>query len=179
MSSICTPIQLSISVFTNRWIAFVLNRSMFFQLARQMFLPASRRCPETQDGLTHSPNHTSAVRQNLRVPAFKRVCVQLFAFTNTSVEKSLSVICHTSFVSLITFVETPCQEHTDAMYCCCRCKATFIAVRFLTTSRSALGSSHCRSFHCVYSATGQNAFQQATELSPRKTFMLSRKSSCF
>ena len=31
-------------------------------------------------------------------------------------------------LSLITSVETPCQEHTDALYCCCSCKATFIAV---------------------------------------------------
>ena len=54
-------------------IALTLKETMFFQLPRQMFLPASRRCPETQHGLTHSPNHTSAIRQNLRVPAFKEV----------------------------------------------------------------------------------------------------------
>ena len=93
-------------------------------------MPASRRCSETQHGLTHSPNHTSPIRQNLRVPAFGWLCVQLFAFTDFSVEKSLCAVCHKSSVSLISFVETPCQEHTDALYCCSSCKATFIAVGF-------------------------------------------------
>ena len=129
MSSTCTAMQMSSSVF--------------LQLARQMFLPASRRCSETQHGLTHSPNHTSAIRQNLRVPAFGWLCVLLFAFTDFSVEKSLCVVCH----------KTPCREHTDALYCCCTCKATFIIVRLFITSRSVLGSLHCRSFHRVYPAT--------------------------
>ena len=97
-------------------ITLILNKAMFFQLARQMFLPTSRRCPETQHGFTHSPNYTSAIRQNLPVSTFRWLCVQLFAFSDFSVEKSLCVDCHKSFVSLITFVETPCQEHTDALY---------------------------------------------------------------
>ena len=151
-----TNANVPFSVHKQTRIALVLKKSMFFQLARQMFLPASRRCPETQHGLTHSQNHTSAIRQNLRVPAFRWLCIQLFAFTNFSVEKSLCVVCHKSFVSPISFVETPCQENTDALYCCCSCKATFIAVRFFITSCSVLGSPHCWSFHRVYPATGHN-----------------------
>ena len=38
-------------------IALILNGTMFFQLARQMFLPASRRRSETWHGLTHSTPH--------------------------------------------------------------------------------------------------------------------------
>ena len=143
-------------------IALILNETMFFPLASQLFLPAFRRRSETQDSLTHSPHHTSAIRQNLRVPAFRWLCVQLFAFTNFSVEKSLCVVCHKSFASLVSSVETPCQEHTDALYCCCSCKATFIAVRFFTTSRSVPGSPHCRSFHHVNPAARHDVIQQAT-----------------
>ena len=92
MSSTCTPMQMSSSVFTKQTgIALILNETVFFQLARQMFLQASRRCYETQHGPVHSPNHTSAIRQNLWVPAFKWMCVQLFVFTDFSVEESLCV----------------------------------------------------------------------------------------
>ena len=54
-------------------------------------------------------------------------------------------------------VKTPCQEHTDALYCCCSCKATATAVRFFITSRCVLGSPHGRSFHRVHPAWGGGA----------------------
>ena len=110
-------------------IAFILNETVFFQLARQVFLPAPRRCSETQHGLTHFPHHTSAIHQNLRVPTFRWLCEQLFVFAVFSVEDSLCVVC---------------RDTLPRSYGCrCSCKATFIAVRFFITSRSVLGSPHC------------------------------------
>ena len=93
MSSTRTPPRMFSPVFANRQITLILNEAMFFECAREMFLPASRRCLETQHGFMHSPHHTSTIRQNLRVPAFRWLCVQLFAFTDVSVEKSLCVVC--------------------------------------------------------------------------------------
>ena len=120
MSSTCTPMQMSSSVFTNKTrIVLILNETVFFQVARQVFLPTSRRCSKTQQGLAHFPHHTSAIHQNLRVPTFRWLCMQLFAFADFSVEESLCVLGHKSFVSQITFVETPCQQRADALYCCC------------------------------------------------------------
>ena len=100
-------------------IALILNETVFFQFARQMFLPTSRRCSKTQHGLAHFPHHTSSIHQNLRVTTFRWLRIQLFTFADFSVEESLCVIGHRSFVSLITSVETPCQEHADALNCCC------------------------------------------------------------
>ena len=60
---------------------------------------------------------------------------------------------HAHVESLITFVETPCQEHTDALNCCCCCKATFVTLRFFVTSRGVLGSAKCWRFHRVHPAT--------------------------
>ena len=106
-----------------------------------MFLPASRKCPETQDGLTQPPKphvcHPSeSSGSSLQVVV--RTTVRLHGLQLKGLSKS--------FVFLITFVETPSQEHTDALCCCCSCKATFIAVLFFITSRSVLGSPHCRRF---------------------------------
>ena len=82
--------------------------------------------------------------------------MQLFAFADFSIKESLCVVGHKSFLSLITLVETPCQEHTDALNCCSCRKATFVTVRFFVTSRSVLGSPHCWSFHRTHPATGHD-----------------------
>ena len=144
MSSTCTPVQMSSPVFANR------HGSRYLEQSHVVFTCQAKVLASVSE--IHTPNHTSAIRQNLRVPAFGVLCVQPFAFT----EKSLCVVCHKGFVAPITFVQTPCQEHTYALYCCCSCKATFIAVRFFLTSRSVLGSPHCRSFHRVYPAAGHD-----------------------
>ena len=93
----------------------ILNETMFFQPARQMFLPTSRRCSETQHDLTHSPNHTSAIRRNLRVPAFRwlRATVRLHGL-----QRSEKLVCSLPHKLRVPDLETPCQEHTDALYCC-------------------------------------------------------------
>ena len=101
--------QMSSSMFPNKRGS--LNETVFFQPARQVFLPAPRRCSQAHHGLVHLPHHTSPIHQNLRVPPCKWLHVQLFSFTNFSVEESFCVVGHKTFVSLITFVETPCQTH--------------------------------------------------------------------
>ena len=57
---------------------------------------------DTQHGLAHFPHHTSAIHQNLRVPTFRWLRIQLFTFADFSVEERLCVVGHKSFVSLIT-----------------------------------------------------------------------------
>ena len=87
-SSTCTPMQMSNAMFFTKQtrIALILNESVFFKLARQMFLPTSRRCSETRHGTL----------QTTRLPSVRifgvqqsGLCVQLFTFTDFSVEKSL------------------------------------------------------------------------------------------
>ena len=95
MSSSNADVQFRVHKQTR--IALILNETVFFQLARQVFLPARRRCPETQQGLAHF------CHQNLRVQTFRWLCTQLFAFADFSVEESLCTVGHKSFVSLITF----------------------------------------------------------------------------
>ena len=109
----------------------------------------------------------------------KKVVIVYFVATHLSVERSLCAVFHRSFLSLITFVETPCQEHMDALYCCRSCKATFIAVRFFTTSRSVLGSPHCRIFRRVYAATDVCSSRQLVLMHVFEDFLALRKSSCF
>ena len=125
MSSTCTPMQMSSSsVHEQTRVALILTETMFFQLDRQVFLPETRRCSETLHGLTHSPNHKSAIRQNLRVPAFRWLCVQLFAFTDFSVEKSF--VC--SLPQKLRVPDLVCRDTLPRAYgclhCCCSCKAT-------------------------------------------------------
>ena len=70
------------SVHKQTRIALILNTAMFFQLARQIFL--SRRCSETQHGLSHSP-HVCHPSESLgscacncspsRISAVRKVCV--------------------------------------------------------------------------------------------------------
>ena len=92
-SSTFTPMQMSSSVFANTTrIALILNETVFFQLARQVFLPAFRRCSKTQHGLAHFPHHTSAIHQNLRVPTFRWLCTYSCSpAADFSVEESLCV----------------------------------------------------------------------------------------
>ena len=61
--------------------------------------------------------------------------------------------CHTSFVSLITWFETPCQELTNALDCRCGCNTTIVIVSFLMTSRRVRGPPHRWCFHRVPPAT--------------------------
>ena len=62
MSSICTTnANVQFRVRKQTRIVLILNEAVFFQVARQVFLPASRRCSKTQHGLAQIPHHTSAV----------------------------------------------------------------------------------------------------------------------
>ena len=110
---------------------------------------------KTQHGLARTI-HTTRL-PSIRIFGFQPSggCAYSCSPSRTSALRKACVygVSHKSFVSLITFVETPCQENTGALYCCCCRKATFVTVRFFVTSRSVLRSPHCWSFHRVHLGT--------------------------
>ena len=108
---------------------------------------------KTQHGLSHSPNHTSAIRQNLRVPAFRWLCVQLFAFTDFSGEKSLCVLSAT---------KASCPWSRLSRHLAKSIRMPCIVAVATKQPASLWGSSQPEFSSCLPSGRTWRVFQQAT-----------------
>ena len=113
MSSTCTPMQMSRSASQTSRITFILDETVFFRLLDRCSCQRLDMFRKTEHGLAYSPHHMSAVLQQFGTPPFRWLYIQLFSFADFSVEESLCVVCHKSFVS-----KSRCRDILPRAYGC-------------------------------------------------------------
>ena len=116
MSSTCTPKQMSNSAFTNKQG----SRSSWMKLCSFNFFD---RCSCQRLGDVRRPSMALRALHTTCLPSCSSLGLHPSGGCTYNCSPSRTSACVQSFI------ETSCQEHTDALNCCCCCKATFVTLR--------------------------------------------------